>query len=65
MAGRTDEAEQAFQAALKRAPNSGWALFGLMETAKARGDKAGEQDAEARLAKVWIGDRSILDLKRL
>jgi tetratricopeptide (TPR) repeat protein len=64
-AGRVDEAEQAFQAALKRAPNSGWALFGLVQVAKARGDKAAEQDAEARLSKVWIGDRSVLDLKRL
>ena len=27
MAGRPDEARQAFQAALKRSPNSGWALF--------------------------------------
>jgi tetratricopeptide (TPR) repeat protein len=64
-AGRVDEAEQAFQAALKRAPNSGWALFGLVQVAKARGDKSAEQDAEARLSKVWIGDRSVLDLKRL
>ena len=47
LAGRADEAEQAFQAALKRSPNSGWALFGFMEVAKARGDKAAEQDAEA------------------
>jgi cytochrome c-type biogenesis protein CcmH/NrfG len=62
---RVDEAEQAFQAALKRAPNSGWALFGLVQVAKARGDKSAEQDAEARLSKVWIGDRSVLDLKRL
>jgi tetratricopeptide (TPR) repeat protein len=65
LAGRPDEAEQAFQAALKRSPNSGWALFGLMEAAKARGDKAAQQDAEARLSKVWTGDRSVLDLKRL
>ena len=65
LAGRTDEADQAFQAALKRSPNSGWALFGLMEVAKTRGDKAAQQDAEARLAKVWIGERGVLDLKRL
>ena len=64
-AGRVDEAEQAFQAALRRAPNNGWALFGLMEAAKARGDRAAAQDAEARLAKVWVGDRSLLELKRL
>ena len=65
MAGRADEAEEAFRAALRRAPNSGWALFGLMEAAKARGDAAAAQDAEARLAKVWIGDRRLLNLKRL
>ncbi len=64
-AGRADEAVEAFRAALKRAPNNGWALYGLMEAAKARGDLAAAQDAEARLTKVWIGDRSLLDLKRL
>ena len=53
LAGRPDEARQAFEAALKRSPNSGWALFGLKEAAKARGDKAAEEDAEAKLAKVW------------
>jgi tetratricopeptide (TPR) repeat protein len=65
MAGRADEADEAFRAALRRAPNSGWALFGLMEAAKARGDAAAAQDAEARLAKAWIGDRRLLNLKRL
>ena len=59
------EAEVAFQAALHRAPNSGWALFGLREAAKARGDGAATQDAEARLTEVWVGDRSLLELKRL
>jgi tetratricopeptide (TPR) repeat protein len=65
MAGRTTEAEAAFQAALHRAPNNGWALFGLVEAAKARGDGAAAQDAEARLTGVWVGDRSLLELKRL
>ena len=64
-AGRVDEAEEAFRAALRRAPNNGWALFGLLQAAKARGDVAAAQEAEARLAKVWIGDRSLLDLSRL
>ena len=63
--GRVDEAEAAFRAALRRAPNNGWALFGLLQVAKARGDAAATQEAEARLAKVWVGDRSLLDLKRL
>ena len=64
-AGRAAEAEEAFQAALRRAPNNGWALFGLREAAKARGDGAAEQDAEARLGKIWVGDRGLLELKRL
>src|SRR4051812_24782679 len=64
-AGRVTEAEEAFQAALRRAPNNGWALFGLMEAAKARSNGAAAQDAETRLAKVWVGDRSLLELKRL
>ena len=51
--------------ALRRAPNNGWALFGLAQAAKARGDGAAAQDAEARLDKVWVGDRSLLELNRL
>jgi len=64
-AGRLAEAEEAFRAALRRAPNNGWALFGLAQAAKARGDSAAAQDAEARLDKVWVGDRSLLELNRL
>jgi len=64
-AGRPAEAEEAFRAALRRAPNNGWALFGLAQAAKARGDGAAAQDAEARLDKVWVGDRSLLELNRL
>src|SRR3954452_24954598 len=64
-AGRVTEAEVAFRAALHRAPNNSWALFGLREAAKARGDGAAAQDAEARLTEVWVGDRSLLELKRL
>jgi tetratricopeptide (TPR) repeat protein len=64
-AGRVDDAEHAFEAALKRAPNNGWAIFGLIEVAKTRGDAAGQKDAEARLQRTWIGDRSLLDLKQL
>ena len=63
--GKVDDAERAFQAALQRAPNNGWAIYGLIEVAKARGDGAGQKDAEARLERTWIGDRSLLDLKRL
>ncbi len=64
-AGKADDAERAFQSALQRAPNNGWAIFGLIEVAKARGDGAGLKEQEARLARTWIGDRDLLDLKRL
>jgi tetratricopeptide (TPR) repeat protein len=64
-AGRPAEAEEAFRAALRRAPNNGWALFGLAQAAKARGDGAAAREAEARLDKVWVGDRSLLELNRL
>jgi tetratricopeptide (TPR) repeat protein len=64
-AGKVDDAERAFQAALRRAPNNGWAIYGLIEVAKARGDGAGQKEQEARLARTWIGDRDLLDLKRL
>jgi tetratricopeptide (TPR) repeat protein len=64
-AGRIDEAEAAFREALRRSPNSGWVIYGLAETARARGDEAARQEMEARLARTWIGDRSLLDLKRL
>jgi tetratricopeptide (TPR) repeat protein len=64
-AGRADEAEAAFREALRRSPNSGWVIYGLAETARARGDEAARQEMEARLARTWIGDRSLLELKRL
>jgi tetratricopeptide (TPR) repeat protein len=64
-AGRTDDAEAAFREALKRSPNNGWAIYGLVELAKARGDTMAERDAEARLARSWVGDRGVLELKNL
>src|SRR5215472_4294990 len=64
-AGKVDDAERAFQAALQRAPNNGWAIYGLIEVAKARGDGVGQKEQEVRLARTWIGDRDLLDLKRL
>jgi tetratricopeptide (TPR) repeat protein len=63
--GRPEEAEAAFREALKRSPNNGWAIYGLVEVAKARGDETAQRDAEARLARSWVGDRGILELKNL
>jgi tetratricopeptide (TPR) repeat protein len=64
-AGRLDEARDQFQRALKRAPNNGWSYFGLAELHKARGDHEAAKQAEAELAKTWIGDRALLQLSKL
>ena len=64
-AGRASEAGDAFKAALKEAPNDGWAIYGLMEAQKKLGDDAGAKASESELAKAWIGPRELLDLSRL
>jgi len=42
-----------------------WALYGLKEAAKAKGDAAAEAKAADELAKAWRGDPSLLTLERL
>lgn len=65
LAGRHDEAEQAFRASLARTPNNGWALYGLAEVYKKRGDIRSARAAERLLAKTWAGKRERLELARL
>ena len=64
-AGKLDEAEEQFEASLKRAPANGWSYYGLMEVYKAKGDAQGASDAEAAIAKSWTGDRKLLQLPNL
>jgi tetratricopeptide (TPR) repeat protein len=64
-AGRLPEAEEQFQRALKRAPANGWSYFGLAQLYKARGDAAAAAQAEAELAKTWVGDRELLQISKL
>jgi tetratricopeptide (TPR) repeat protein len=64
-AGRFDEAEQQFQRALARAPGNGWSYFGLAELYKARGNTAAANQAEADLARTWMGDRRLLQISNL
>ncbi len=64
-AGRTAEAADAFKAALKEAPNDGWAIYGLMEAQKKLGDEAGAKVSESELTKAWIGPRELLDISKL
>ena len=64
-AGRFDEAEQQFQRALARAPANAWSYFGLAELYKARGNTTAANQAEADLARTWIGDRRLLQISNL
>ncbi len=53
--GRNAEAAEAFRAALKQAPNNGWAASGLVRAAEAGGDRAGAAEARAMLERSWFG----------
>ncbi|MDP2356578.1 MAG: tetratricopeptide repeat protein [Beijerinckiaceae bacterium] len=64
-AGRYAEAEQQFQRALSRAPANGWSYYGLAELHKSRGDATAARNAEADLARTWIGDRKLLQISNL
>jgi tetratricopeptide (TPR) repeat protein len=64
-AGKLDQAREQFQLALKRAPNNGWTYYGLAQLYRKRGNAKATADAEAQLAKTWIGDRALLDVSRL
>jgi tetratricopeptide (TPR) repeat protein len=63
--GHPEEAEKEFRAALERERSSAWALYGLKEAAKAKGDTVVEQKAAEDLAKAWRGDPDMLNLERL
>ncbi|WP_353646902.1 hypothetical protein [Mesorhizobium sp. WSM2239] len=63
--GKPEEAEKEFNAALEHARGSAWALYGLQQAAKAKGDTAAEGRAAEQLKKAWLGDPASLDLERL
>jgi len=64
-AGRYGEAKQQFELALRRAPSNGWSYYGLAQLHKSRGDAAAAREAEANLARTWIGDRKLLQVSNL
>jgi tetratricopeptide (TPR) repeat protein len=63
--GQPEAAEKEFKAALEHARSSAWALYGLEQVAKAKGDAAAESKAAGEFAKAWRGDPSLLNLERL
>lgn len=64
-AGRIDQAERAFRASLARTPNSGWAIYGLMQAYERRGDVKAAKGIEKQLRRAWAGEREELTLARL
>ena len=52
-AGRADEAEAVFWEDLKRNPENGWSLFGLVQALKAQGKNDDAALVEARFKKAW------------
>jgi tetratricopeptide (TPR) repeat protein len=58
-------AEDAFRASLVRAPNNGWALYGLGEVYRRMGRADAVAEVTRRLDAAWAGDRNVLELERL
>jgi tetratricopeptide (TPR) repeat protein len=63
--GQPEEAQKEFNSALEHARSSAWALYGLEQAAKAKGDATAESKAAGEFAKAWRGDPSLLSLERL
>jgi tetratricopeptide (TPR) repeat protein len=64
-AGKYQEAQEAFTAALARYPNNGWALYGLAASERALGRKPFAAAAQAALGRAWMGDPRWLRMERL
>ncbi|HET9338990.1 MAG TPA: hypothetical protein VFQ55_08325 [Casimicrobiaceae bacterium] len=63
--GKLDEAEKTFRESLLRTRNNGWALAGLAEVYRKKGDASAEKAARAAFAKTWTGPSRGPDLARL
>jgi len=62
---RLDDAERAFRDSLARVRNNGWALAGLAEVYRLKGDRNGETAARRAYARTWFGPAGGPDLARL
>jgi tetratricopeptide (TPR) repeat protein len=63
--GRLDDAEQAFRDSLARVRGNGWALAGLAEVHRRKGDAQALAATRQRLANAWFGAARGPDLARL
>jgi len=63
--GKYDEAEKIFRESLSRVRNNAWALAGLSETYRRKGDAAAQEKAQQAFAKAWLGESSGPAIDRL
>jgi len=63
--GRLDDAEKAFRDSLARVRSNGWALAGLAEVYRRKGDAKAQADAQRRFANAWFGPKDGPDTGRL
>jgi tetratricopeptide (TPR) repeat protein len=63
--GRLDDAEKAFRDALVRARSSGWALAGLAEVQRRKGDAKAERATRQAFQRAWFGGSSGPDVASL
>ncbi len=54
--GKLDDAEKIFRESLSRVRNNAWALAGLDETYRRKGDAAAEKATRQAFAKAWLGN---------
>lgn len=53
MQGRAEEAEKVYQEDLKRLPENGWSLFGLLQSLRMRGDSRAATAVQKHLSEAW------------
>ncbi|CAH0215554.1 hypothetical protein SRABI118_02092 [Massilia sp. Bi118] len=63
--GRLDDAEDVFRAALARTPSNGWALRGLMEVYRLKGDTTSLRLVQQRFNTTWLGKQGMPALAAL
>jgi tetratricopeptide (TPR) repeat protein len=56
--GRLDEAQKAFRDSLGRVRGNGWALAGLAETYRLKGEGKSEKAARDAYARAWLGPKA-------